>query len=172
MNLLVLTVAEWIAIVNIFSTCFVGVLIAISVQNNLTKSRYLRDYFIQEIKDIRDQYKKFLNEIYCGNKSAVDIKDWLKIMSLKINNLNEFLHDNYNIKGSIVKEKHSEIQKFITGSDDFNENFKNPKIVFAESTKLEILRLNASLLKALMQRVVDINKARKSNWIRRLFHKS
>ena len=85
---------DWISIVNIIITSVIGVWIAVAVQNNLTKSRYLKEYFINEIKEIRDLYKSFVNHLYVGDKSAKDVKEWFKIMSERVQNLDKFLHEN------------------------------------------------------------------------------
>ncbi len=54
--------SDWIAIIDIVITSIIGIWIAVAVQNNLTKSRYLKEYFINEVKDIRDLYKSDIRQ--------------------------------------------------------------------------------------------------------------
>jgi len=158
-----LPIADWIAILNIVVTSIIGIWIAIAVQNNLTKSRYLKEYFINEVKEIRDLYKQFVNQLYKNKTSAKDIKEWFKIMSERTQNLDKFIREKYRIDNSLIVSKHAEIQKLITSMDDFNEQFKDETVKFSNSSKNDILRLHSELSCVLTQRVIDINSS-KNRW--------
>lgn len=158
-----LPISDWISILNILVTSIIGIWIAIAVQNNLTKSRYLKEYFINEVKEIRDLYKQFVNQIYKSKVSAKDIKEWFKIMSERTQNFDKFIREKYKIENSLILTKHAEIQKVITSMDDFNEQFKDDTVEFSNSSKNDILRLHSELSCVLTQRVIDINST-KSRW--------
>ncbi|MDR1847380.1 MAG: hypothetical protein LBR17_04610 [Bacteroidales bacterium] len=158
-----LQVSDWIGITEIIVTSVIGIWIAVAVQNNLTKSRYLKEYFINEVKDIRDLYKAFLNQLYKSQVSAKDIKDWFKIMSERTRTLDIFLHEKYKIENSLIVQKHAEIQQTITNMDEFNDDYKKKTITFTNSSKNEILKLHSELSCDLTQRVIDINSA-KNRW--------
>lgn len=163
-----LHVSDWISILNIILTSVIGIWIAIAVQNNVTKSRYLKEYFINEVKDIRDLYKQFINQLYKNKISAIDIKDWFKIMSERTQNLDRFLHEKFKINNSLIVSKHAEIQQKITFMDEFNEHYRAPTITFTNSSKNDILKLHSELSCVLTQRVIDINSTKNR---RRLFKK-
>lgn len=156
-----LQISDWISIIDIIATSIIGIWIVIAVQNNLTKSRYIKEYFISEVKDIRDLYKQFINQLYKNKISAIDIKDWFKIMSERTQNLDGFLHKKYNINNSLIVSKHAEIQQKITSMDEFNEHYSNPTVNFSNSSKNDILRLHSELSCILTQRIIDINSAKK-----------
>ena len=156
-----LQISNWISILDIIVTSIIGIWIVIAVQNNLTKSRYIKEYFINEVKDIRDLYKQFINQLYKNKISAVDIRDWFKIMSERTRNLDVFLHEKYNINNSLIVTKHAEIQQKITSMNEFNEHYSNPTVNFSNSSKNDILRLHSELSCVLTQRIIDINSAKK-----------
>jgi len=158
-----LQISDWIGIAEIIVTSVIGIWIAVAVQNNLTKSRYLKEYFINEVKDIRDLYKSFINQLYRNKISATDIKDWFKIMSERTRTLDKFLHEKYKIDNSLIVQKHAEIQQTITNMDEFNEDYKKKTISFTNSSKNDILKLHSELSCVLTQRVIDINSA-KNRW--------
>ncbi|MDL2315071.1 hypothetical protein LJC16_02300 [Bacteroidales bacterium OttesenSCG-928-C19] len=155
-------ISDWITIIDIIITSIIGIWIAVAVQNNLTKSRYLKEYFINEIKDIRELYKQFINQLYRNKVSATDIKDWFKIMSERTQNLDKFLHEKYKINDSLIRTKHAEIQQKITSLDEFNEDYKKTAVTFTNSSRNEILKLHSELSCVLTQRVIDINSAKKT----------
>lgn len=157
----VLQISDIIGIADIIITSALGIWIAVVVQNNLTKSRYLKEYFIREVQDIRDLYKSFINQIYKSKISATDIKDWFKVMSERTQNLDKFLHENYKIDNSLIVSKHAEIQQRITSMDEFNDNYRAQTVKFTNSSKNEILKLHSELSCILTQRIIDINSAKK-----------
>lgn len=156
-----LEVGDIISIADIIITSTIGIWIACLVQNNITKNRYLKEYYISELKDIGECYKLFIKELYEGVLAAKDIKDWLKIMSVRIMSFNDSVHKSYQIKDSLLLDRHSDMQQFITGSDEFNENYKENVVIFEGGTKNEILKKHSELNTVVMQRVIDINNAKK-----------
>lgn len=65
-------------------TLLVTVWIAKTVQESLTKSRYIREHFIKDTIRLKEDYISFINDIYKGKLAAKEIKDWLKFMSLNV----------------------------------------------------------------------------------------
>lgn len=66
--------SDWIAVLNLVVTTIIGIWLAVIVQKNFTINRAIKDYYIQEIKDVRKLYVDFLNNIYKGKASAKTIK--------------------------------------------------------------------------------------------------
>ncbi|HBZ67571.1 MAG TPA: hypothetical protein DEO70_12105 [Bacteroidales bacterium] len=155
-----ISLSDCIDIVDIIVTSLLGVWIALAVQSNLTKKRYLQEYFISEVKEIRDLYKTFINQLYNDNYSAIEIKEWFKVMSIRAQNLDKFLKLNYKIQGSLIVSKHAEIQQTITLMDDFNINYNSKVVSFSSNSKKEILELHSELSCNIIQRIIDINNAK------------
>jgi hypothetical protein len=151
-----------ISIADIVITTAIGIWIACLVQNNITKNRYLKEYYICELKDIGECYKSFIKDLYAGSIAAKDIKDWFKIMSVRIKAFDDFVHTSYKIENSLLLDKHSDIQQFVTGADEFNENYKKKTVPLEGNTKNDILKKHYELNNVIMQRVVDINGAKKN----------
>ncbi len=166
-----LTVSDWISIINILVTAAIGFWIARVIQNNLTKERFEKEHFIGEVKDIRDLYKQFINKLYCGKKSSKDIKEWFKIMSNKIKTLEEPLECRFKINNSTLSSKHSEIQQSVTIMDEFNECYKSKSVIFKDSSKNEMLKLHNDFSSAITDRIIDINSAKKKKPLLKRFKK-
>lgn len=153
--------SDWISICNLIVTSVIGVWLALIVQKNFTINRAIKDYYIQEIKDVRKLYVDFLNNIYKGRSSAKNIKEWFKIVSNRIDCVERSLNDSFYIKDNNIGKIHSEIQNFITGTDDFNDGYRCDKLIFREATKNEILMYHTKLLECFTDVVVKINRAKK-----------
>lgn len=159
-----LTTSDWIALLNLVVTSVIGIWLAIIVNRNFTINRSIKDYYMQEVKDIRKFYADFLRKIYMGQLSAKDIKEWLKIASNRIDCVEYSIKDSFLINKCDIGKIHSEIQTFITGTDEFNENYRSQYVVFRENTKNQILSFHIKLLNACTELVVRVNKARKHGW--------
>jgi len=153
--------SDWIGVLNLIVTTFIGIWLVLFVQKNFTINRAIKDYYIQEIKDVRKLYVDFLNNVYKGEMSAKGMKEWFKIISNRIECVERSLNDSFYIKDSDIGKIHSEIQNFITGTEDFNNNYRSKQFSFSETTKNEILIYHTRLLKCFTDVVVKINKARK-----------
>lgn len=157
-----------IAIADILITSFFGIWIASSLQRNVTKARYIREYFISELMEIRDDYSVFFKELYNSELAAQTISSRLKVISCRINNLDEYIHQYYNIEKTLLKDAHFKFQTYITGTNEFNDQYSCDRVKFEANTILLVTKEQAEIVKAMTQRVLDINsaKTRKKNWFR------
>lgn len=89
--------SDWISVCNLIVTSFIGIWLALIVQKNFTINRAIKDYYIQEVKDVRKLYVDFLNNVYKGKISAKNIKEWFKIVSNRINCVERSLNDSLKI---------------------------------------------------------------------------
>lgn len=74
--------SDIIAIIGVIINAFLAIWIVKTLQNNLANKRYLKDHLIQEVKDLRSEYKKFLNELYQGKLRPKQILPWFKLMNI------------------------------------------------------------------------------------------
>lgn len=51
--------SDWISVCNLIVTSAIGIWLALIVQKNFTINRAIKDYYIQEIKDVRKLYVDF-----------------------------------------------------------------------------------------------------------------
>jgi hypothetical protein len=166
-----LTKSDWIAVANIVVTSFIGIWLASVVQRNITANRIIKDYYIQEIQDLRKLYLNFFSRIYKGECSATNMREWLKIVSNRIDCIKDGLDDSFYMKDSNkIHKTHADIRTFITGTNDFNEQYQEPSLKFSENTKNEILKYHNELLHCFTIIVVDINHAKKHGTLWKVRH--
>lgn len=152
------TTSDWIAVCDILITSIIGVWIGVSVQKNLTTNRAVKEYFINENREIKEKYNKFMNDLYSNRNSSEQIKEWFKIMTIKITTFEGFITNEYRLKPEI-SNIHNNLKYMITGSDDFNTQYKEDHITFSNSTKNEILIFHTDLSNCLTKLVIETNRA-------------
>ena len=154
-----ISTSDWIQIAGIIITAIIGIWIANGVQNNVNKSRALRDFFIQELTALQQDYRDFTNAIFSGQLSANEIKVRFKSFTTRITALDDYIHKKFNIQGSLIKDAHVKLRQEMTEHDEFNEQFKNDVVVFSSTTKASFQGLHLELTKAITERTINVNES-------------
>lgn len=154
------SVSDWISVVDIIVTSFIGIWIGVLVQKNITTNRAVKEYFISENRYICDKYRKFMNDLYSNKTSAKSIQEWFKIMTIKIHSYDTFLKNEYKIDSTIL-EIHNELKYYITASYDFNTQYTKKTIELSNEMKTKILSFHHDLTNCLTRLILDTNKAKR-----------
>lgn len=150
--------SDWIDIINILVTSIIGIWIGLVVQRNLTTNRAVKEYFISEISAINSTYMAFLNNLYKGNLSSRNIQEWLKIMNIRIEIVEESIQSRLKVK-SLILSNHIKLKQFVTSLEEFNNSYANNKLMLSVTNRNELLEMNRCLKNSFVKIVVDINKA-------------
>jgi len=151
-------VSDWISIAGIFINSALAIWIVKKIQNRLTNKRVLKDHFIAEIKEIRDEYRCFLNDLYASKKTASVIIPWFKLMNIKTNDVLELINVKYEIDKTILSPYQNNLRELITENKDFIENYnKNCPIVFSEISKTQIIKFQQDNNHLFNEIIVKIN---------------
>lgn len=153
-----LNTSDWIAVAGIFVNAMLGLILVVIVSSRLSNKRALKDYFINEIKDIRDGYRKFLNELFGSRYDFAKTNSWFQIMNMRLTDLERVLQENYNGLTLPVKELNQQLRDIVTGDDDFNNSFKKPSVTINQRLKLEIIKKHSEISTSLTKTIVKINK--------------
>lgn len=155
-----LSASDWIQIIGIFVTSGIGVWIARGIQNNVNKSRCLRDFFIRELTALQEDYRNFTNQIFAGKLSANEIKTSFKSFTTRTSNLDDFIHRNFKVEGTLIKDAHTQLQQELTDHDEFNAQFSSATVSFSSTPKQQFQALHLNLSKAITQRIITVNEAK------------
>ena len=73
-----LSTSDWVNIFGFAVNAGLAIWIIKTIQYNQNNRRVLKDHFINEMKDIRTEYKNCLNNLYSNNTHPQRIIPWLK----------------------------------------------------------------------------------------------
>lgn len=155
-----LSSSDYIQILGIVVTSAIGVWIARGIQNNVNQSRCLRDFFIGELSALQEDYRNFTNQIFSGKLSASDIKVTFKSFTTRTTTIDDFIHQNFKVEGTIIKDAHTQLQQELTDHDEFNSQFNSESVVFSSTPKQQFQALHLNLSKAITQRIITVNEAK------------
>lgn len=153
----VLQASDWIEISSIVVNASIGIILAVIVSKRISNKRALKDYFISEIKDIRDNYRKFLNDFFSQKYTFNSTNSWFQVMNMRLINLEKALNEfNTKIKFE-AKNLNHDLRDIITDHEDFNNSYSKEHVSINQAHKQEIVKKHSEISLALMRSIVSIN---------------
>lgn len=125
----------------------------------LTNKRVLKDHFITEIKDIRSEYKIFLNNLYSNNTRVKSVIPWFKLMNIKVIDIMRTINEIYKIDENILNPYQNELRELITENEDFISSFNlEQNIIFSDNSKTKIIEFQQKNNSLFNRLIIEINK--------------
>lgn len=151
--------ADWIALLGVLVNAILAYWIVRTIQNKLTNKRVLKDHFINEIKEIRNDYKTFLNNLYSNTTHPQRVIPWFKLMNIKVDDLMKIVHTKYSIDKGKLKPYQIELQELITNNEDFIAQYNGEKVVFSETSRTQLIKFQQSHNQLFNEIIITINDA-------------
>jgi hypothetical protein len=151
-----LSITDIINIISILMDSSLIIYISYKFQKSINNKRTLKDILILEIKEIRQQHDEFYKSLLKGTQNAKDIKQWLKLMTIKINSISPFLKE-YKIDNMCFNPYTVELREIITESDDFQRGYNYKMITFDNDFKKEIFNFHNKNNKVFLEVILKIN---------------
>ena len=152
--------AEWIALFGVVVNGALAYWIVRTIQNKLTNKRVLKDHFIEEIKEIRNEYRAYLSALYSNNTHSHLAIPWFKLMNIKVGDLISIIHTKYRVDKDKLKPYQIELRDLITDNEDFKNQYKNnEKTVFSEASRTELIKFQQSHNQLFNEIIITINDA-------------
>lgn len=152
---------DWIALFSVLINAILAFWIVRTIQNKLTNKRVLKDHFINEIKDIRNDYKTCLNNLYLNQTNAKQVIPWFKLMNIKIDDLMSLVCGKYKrIKRNELEPYQNQLRELITEHEDFIKQYESGKpINFAENSKNQFIKFQQENNHIFNDIIIKINDA-------------
>lgn len=149
--------SNWIDLIGIIVNATLAYWIVRTIQNKLTNKRILKDHFISEIKEIRAEYKGFLNNLYSNNTQPQRVIPWFKLMNIRVADLMALIKEKYKIDEKKLKPYQNDLRELITNNNDFIEQFKNDTVIFSEASRNELIKFQQMHNKLFNEIIIAIN---------------
>jgi hypothetical protein len=154
-----LSVSDIISIIGLFINSILAIWVVKTLQNNLANKRYLKDHLIEEIKELRIEYRIFLNDLNTGKLKPKQITPWFKLMNIKVQDTMELLTNKYKIDNSILNPYQIELRNIVTEQKEFNENYKDNKLIsLKESSRRELIKFQQENNSKFNSLILEINE--------------
>ena len=151
--------SDIISLISLIVNIFLTIWIVKTLQKNLANKRYLKDYLITEIKDLKAEYGKFLSELYSGKSKPKRITPWFKLMNIKVRDTMEIVPKKYKIDKEILKNYQIELRNFVTDLEEFKSSYKdNEMVVLKEESMVELMKFHRNNNSKFSSLIIKINE--------------
>ena len=139
-------------------TIFLAFYIIENVQEKAGNKRIQKDHYLEEIKEIKQDYKLFVNNLTSDSLKANEVMIWFKSFNIKSNDLLEELNDLYSIKINILKPIQIDLRELIDELPDYIENFsKKTNWVLSPDSKNKIFEFQKNKIRIFNEIMLSIN---------------
>lgn len=153
-----LEAGDWIDLTGIVVNATIGIWIVKTIQNRLTNKRTLKDHFINELKDIRNEYKTCLNNLYTDQTIAKKVMPWFKLMNIKVADLMKHISIKYKIPKDFLNPYQNELRELITNNPEFISQFNSTvPIKFSDSSKVMLIKFQQDNTHLFQELIIQIN---------------
>lgn len=159
--------SDLLSILDIVVTVVIGFVITHMVSVRDSRTRAIKDYYIQELAAIKSEINNFYSSLFKGELEAKEIIGWYSAIRNRIDSFEQAVRKTFTIyEGSIAKKLFLNY-KYITNSNDFNSNYNQGKIKFRAATKIAIGKNEKQLYMLVERTLYDINNVRARDYIER-----
>lgn len=133
--------SEWIDIFGVVVNAVLALWIVRTIQKKLTNRRVLKDHFINEVKEIRTEYKNCLGNLYDGKSAPYRVLSWFKLMNIKVNDLMGLINQKYKIDVHMLNPYQQELRELVTNNPDYMSQYNSEDpIQFSEDSRLQFIK--------------------------------
>ena len=154
-----LKMGDVIVLLGIVINALLAYWIVHTIQYKLTNKRFLKDHFIDEIKEIRNDYKVCLNNLYSNNTHPHRVIPWFKLMNIKVDDLMAMINTTYGININNFKPYQRELPELITNNPDFMGQYNKEKVIFTEISRIQLIKFQQTHTKLFNEIIIKINNS-------------
>lgn len=152
--------SDILALVEILVTILFGYYITHWVSVRDTRTRSVKDLYLNQLADIKKNVDTFFKDLFEGKLKGRTIADWYGHQQTSLTCFDEGLRMALPIRKEKLEDVVNRIHEEITGSNFYNENFKKKKYELTKVEQVRMLDLKNRVDKSFNEYVVQINNSR------------
>lgn len=151
--------SEIIGIADITVTLLIGFWLTRYLGNRDARSRVLKDYYIEEAKDLQNDVRTFFARLLSNHVPGSELSRWHKSHMNKFKSFDDNIRHSFHIECPFVNKELFKIHSEITNLEEFNNGFTTGFFNFSPNNRARINEFECSALTLLDDYVVQINKS-------------
>lgn len=147
-----------------FAAAAAGVYVAYSVgavvQRELTNRRILKDHFIREILEVRQEYLNLIRRLLNGEVKCRDVQTLFRQISMRVDDLAPILNEEFGCDANTLSDCHLQLLTGIEKIPEYENGWTRNREIFASYEGREALReIGTRSYRTFNQVVRQINEA-------------
>lgn len=162
--------SDILGIIDVIITLFVGFWLTRYVGNRDSMSRVLKDYYIEEAKDLQYDVRTFFARLLSNHVPGNELARWYKSHMNKFKSFDKNIRETFPIECLPVSDELFKLHNQITSLDEFNNGFTTGAFNFSPINRTKINELECSALTLLNDYVVQVNNSPGHGYIMQTAH--
>ena len=150
-------IGNYIDVIAIIANVLLTIWIVLVIQDRSNNKRILKDYYINEIKELKNDYKVYLTNLYLCKVSPKNIIPWFKLMNIKVTDIMDEINCIYKIDKNTLNPYQNELRDLLTDNEDFNNQFNDEKLNLSTTSKNSLIKFQQEKNKLFNQIILKIN---------------
>lgn len=163
--------SDFLSIIDICITLLIGYFLSHWMSVRDSRTRALKDFYIEQLIKIKNETDSFFNDVFAGKLNSREISDWYGKHQNECFCFDEGLRMALPINKKNINDVVNDIHETITGSDYFNDHFKDDKYQLNNKEYLEILSLRQKVNTSFNEYLVQINNCRQFTYFEILWQR-
>lgn len=138
----------------------IAIILALYSSTVVVRNRAQKDFFINKISELNNEYRDFVASMRNGSVSAVAIRNTLSYLTNRILTLYNVICREYNVSDRSLQFAHNDFLWNVTDLESIQEQFKNEQVSFSNEDLFRILSLYANVEKEFLNITVRLNLAK------------
>ncbi len=152
--------SDILALLEILVTILFGYYITHWVSVRDTRTRSVKDLYLNQLSDIKKRVDTFFDDLFAGKLNGRTIAYWYGNQQNSLTCFDDGLRLALPIRKVKLEDIVNEIHETITGSEYFNDNFNQEKYELTNEECAKMLALKNKVDKSFNEYVVQINNSR------------
>lgn len=153
-------IAAWLSLVVSIAGVLVTCWLAVSVQSGFNNRRILKDHFIREILEIRQEYLDLLRRLQVGDVFAKEVTFLFQQINIRVEDLMPILVEQFKLTQNF-RDYHINILSTVTEIPEYTTKFRGNGKVFLRKDSKEILQsAHANNMGVFTKVIIEINDSR------------
>lgn len=154
-----MSLSDFLAVLEILITVLVGFVISHLVSVRDSRMRAIKDYYIEDLYDIKQKINEFYSSIFKGESDAQQIIGWYSAIRNRVYVYEKAITKAFGLHLPSLSKRLFINYRHITDAEEFNADYSKTKIVFSGNTKSKIGREEKYLYDLLDRIIYDINNS-------------
>lgn len=167
LNVNPMNLSDYLTVLDIVVTVLIGFVITHMVSVRDSRTRAIKDYYIQELTAIKSELNVFYSRLFKGESSAKEIIGWYSSIKNRVNSFDTSVRKTFKIYDVYVGKTLFANHKYITDTNDFNSSYSKKTITFSGTSLNGIGKGQKYLYKVIDQTLFDINNVGTRDYLSR-----
>lgn len=151
--------SEIISIIDILVTIIVGFWLTRYFSVHDSRSRVLKDYYIDEVKVLQNDVRAFFARLLSNHIPGSELSRWYKSHKNKFDTFDSNIRESFPIECPNVSDELFKLHHEITNFDEFNNGFSTGAFNFRPQTRKRISELECHALSLLNDYLIQVNNS-------------